>query len=27
VSKADWERFVEQFFEETEGTPHFVRVS
>ena len=25
VSKADWERFVEQFFEETEGTPHFVR--
>ena len=26
VSKADWERFVEQFFEETEGTPHFVRV-
>lgn len=25
VSKADWERFVEKFFEETEGTPHFVR--
>ena len=26
VSKADWERYVEQFFETTEGTPHFVRV-
>lgn len=27
LTKADWERWADKFFDETEGTPHFVRVS
>lgn len=26
LTKADWERWADKFFEKTEGTPHFVRV-